>query len=143
MIAVRIGPDICMAVVASPHYFARFPPPKTPQELTGHRCINMRLPTYGGLFPWGLEKDGQEVKVRGDGQLVFNNLGLRLSSALDGLGVAYVPEDQVLQHVTDGKLVRVLQDWCPPFPGYHLYYPSRRHTSPALSLLVDVLRYRG
>jgi DNA-binding transcriptional LysR family regulator len=143
MIAVRIGPDIRMALVGSPAYFERFSIPQVPQELTGHKCINMRLPTYGGLFPWGLEKDGREVKVRGDGQLVFNNLGLRLSSALDGLGVAYVPEDQVVQHVTDGRLVRVLEDWCPPFPGYHLYYPSRRHTSPALALLVDVLRYRG
>jgi DNA-binding transcriptional LysR family regulator len=143
MIAVRIGPDIRMAVVASPDYFARFPVPDTPQDLTGHQCINMRLPTYGGLFPWGLEKDGREVKVRGDGQLVFNNLGMRVSSALDGLGIAYVPEDQVRPYLTTGQLVRVLDDWCPPFPGYHLYYPSRRHTSPALTLLVDVLRYRS
>jgi DNA-binding transcriptional LysR family regulator len=143
MIAVRIGPDIRMAVVASPDYFARFPVPDTPQDLTGHQCINMRLPTYGGLFPWGLEKDGRVVKVRGDGQLVFNNLGMRVSSALDGLGIAYVPEDQVRPYLTTGQLVRVLDDCCPPFPGYHLYYPSRRHTSPALTLLVDVLRYRS
>ncbi|MER9425758.1 LysR family transcriptional regulator [Mesorhizobium sp. M0317] len=143
MVAVRIGPDLRMAVVASPSYFERFPIPKTPQDLTGHRCINMRLPTYGGLFPWGLEKDGREVKVRPQGQLVFNNLGMRLSSALDGLGVAYMPEDQVLPHIQAGRLVQVLGDWCPYFPGYHLYYPGRRHTSPALSVLVDVLRYRG
>jgi DNA-binding transcriptional LysR family regulator len=143
MIAVRIGPKMRMAVVASPAYFERHSQPQTPQDLTTHKRINMRLPTYGGLFPWGLEKDGREVKVRGEGQLVFNNLGLRLSSALDGLGVAYMPEDQVLPYVAEGRLIRVLEDWCPYFPGYHLYYPSRRHSSPALSLLVDVLRYRG
>jgi DNA-binding transcriptional LysR family regulator len=143
MIAVRIGPDMRMAVVASPAYFKKHPPPATPQDLTAHKCINTRLPTYGGLFPWGLEKDGREVKVRGEGQLVFNNLALRINSALDGLGVAYVPEDQVLAHVNKGRLVRVLEDWCPAFPGYHLYYPSRRHSSPALTLLIERLRYRG
>lgn len=132
-----------IAVVASPAYFERHPLPQTPQDLTAHTCINIRLPTYGGLFPWGLEKDGREVKVRGEGQLVFNSLSMRLSSALDGLGVAYMPEDQVLAHVAEGRLVRVLEDWCPSFPGYHLYYPSRRQQSPALALLVDVLRYRG
>ena len=143
MIAVPIGPEMRMAVVASPAYFERHPIPQVPQDLTAHKCINMRLPTYGGLFPWGLEKDGREMKVRGEGQLVFNNLGLRLHSALDGLGVAYMPEDHVLPHVADGRLVRVLEDWCPYFPGYHLYYPNRRHSSPALSLLVDILRYRS
>jgi DNA-binding transcriptional LysR family regulator len=143
MIAVRIGPEMRMAVVASPAYFEQHPIPDTPQELTTHKCINMRLPTYGGLFPWGLEKDGREVKVRGEGQLVFNNLSLRLTSALDGLGVTYMPEDQVLPYVAEGRLVRVLEEWCPYFPGYHLYYPSRRHSSPALALLVDILRYRG
>ncbi|MCW0000116.1 LysR family transcriptional regulator [Pararhizobium sp. YC-54] len=143
MIAVRIGPDMRMAVVASTAYFERHPPPQSPQDLTAHTCINVRLPTYGGLFPWGLEKDGREVKVRGEGQLVFNSLAMRLSSALDGLGVAYMPEDQVLPYLAEGRLVRVLEDWCPSFPGYHLYYPSRRQQSPALALLADVLRYRG
>jgi len=143
MIAVRIGPEMRMAVVASAAYFEQHSIPQTPQELAAHKCINIRLPTYGGLFPWGLEKDGREVKVRGEGQLVFNNLGLRLTSALDGLGVAYMPEDQVLPYVAEGRLIRVLEDWCPYFPGYHLYYPSRRHSSPALALLVDTLRYRG
>jgi DNA-binding transcriptional LysR family regulator len=143
MIAVRIGPDMRMAVVASPAYFERHPLPETPQDLTAHKCINIRLPTYGGLFPWGLEKDNREVKVRGEGQLVFNSLSMRLHSALDGLGVAYVPEDQVLPYIADGRLVRVLEDWCPYFPGYHLYYPSRRHSSPALAIFADVLRYRG
>jgi DNA-binding transcriptional LysR family regulator len=143
MIAVRIGPEMRMAVVGSPAYFEQYPIPETPQDLTGQKCINMRLPTYGGLFPWGLEKDGREVKVRGEGQLVFNSLGMRLNSALDGLGLTYMPEDQVLPYVAGGQLIRVLEDWCPYFPGYHLYYPSRRHSSPALALLVDVLRYRG
>jgi DNA-binding transcriptional LysR family regulator len=143
MIAVRIGPEMRMAVVGSPDYFKHFGIPETPQDLTSHNCIASRLPTYGGLFPWGLEKDGREVKVRGDGQLVFNSLALRLNSALDGLGLAYLPEDQAIPHIRAGRLIRVLEDWCPPFPGYHLYYPSRRHFSPALSVLVDVLRYRG
>lgn len=143
MIAVKIGPEMRMAVVASPDYFRDRPIPRTPQDLASHSLINMRLPTYGGLFAWGLEQDGREVKVRGEGQLVFNSLALRLQSALDGLGIAYLPEDQALAHVAERRLVRVLEDWCPPFPGYHLYYPSRRHSSPALALLVDMLRHRG
>jgi DNA-binding transcriptional LysR family regulator len=140
MIAVRIGPDIRMAVVGAPDYFQRYSIPKAPQELTTHNCINIRLPTYGGLFPWDLEQDGREVNVRVEGQLIFNNIGLRLASALQGLGLAYMPEDQALPYIADGRLIRVLEDWCPPFPGYHLYYPSRRHSSPAFSLLVDALR---
>lgn len=143
MIAVRIGPEMRMAVVGSPAYFTRHGIPRTPQDLASHNCIATRLPTYGGLFAWGLQKDGQVVKVRSEGQLVFNNLAMRLNSALDGLGLTYMPEDEVLPHVAEGKLVRVLDDWCPSFPGYHLYYPSRRHFSSALSVLVDVLRYRG
>ena len=143
MIAVRIGPDMRMAVVGSPAYFERYPVPQTPQDLAIHNCINMRLPTYGGLFPWGLEKDDHEINVRGEGQLVFNNLGMRLSSALDGLGITYVPEDQVLPYIAEGRLCRVLEDWCPYFSGYHLYYPSRLYASPAFAVLVDVLRYRG
>lgn len=142
MIAVPIGPQIRMAVVASPAYFERHPIPKTPQDMTAHNCINTRLPTYGGVFSWGLEKKGREVKVRGEGQLIFNSLAMRLSSALDGLGVAYMPEDHALSYIADGRLVRVLEDWCPRFPGYHLYYPSRRQQSPALALLADLLRYR-
>ena len=143
MIAVRIGPQMRMAVVGSPSYFERYGGvPVSPQDLTVHNCIVTRLPTYGGLFPWGLEKGGRQLKVRGEGQLVFNTLAMRLQSALDALGLAYLPEDQVLPHVREGRLVRVLEDWCPPFPGYHLYYPSRRHLSPALSVFVDVLRYR-
>jgi DNA-binding transcriptional LysR family regulator len=143
MIAVRIGPDMRMAIVGSPAYFKKCAPPQTPQDLATHNCINTRLPTYGGLFPWGLEKNGREVKVRGVGQLVFNNLGLRLNSALDGLGLAYMPEDQVISEIECGRLIRVLEDWCPYFPGYHLYYPSRKHSSPALALLIDRLRYQG
>lgn len=143
MIAVPIGPQMRMAVVASPAYFERHPIPATPQDLTAHKCINIRLPTYGGVLSWSLAKNGREVNVRGEGQLVFNSLSMRLSSALDGLGVAYMPEDQALPYLADGRLVRVLEDWCPYFPGYHLYYPSRRRSSPALALLADTLRYRG
>lgn len=143
MIAVRIGPQMRMAIVASPAYFEQYPRPQTPQELAAHKCINSRLPTYGGLFPWGLEKEGREVKVRGEGQLVFNSLSMRLSSALDGLGIAYMPEDHVIPYIEERRLIRVLEDWCPYFPGYHLYYPSRRHSSPALTLLIENLRYRG
>jgi DNA-binding transcriptional LysR family regulator len=143
MIAVRIGPDLRMAVVASPDYFKKNPMPETPQDLAAHSCIHTRLPTYGGLFPWGLEKEDREIKIRSDGQLIFNHLGMRIGSALDGLGVAYVPEDQILSHVAEGRLIRVLEDWCPHFPGYHLYFASRRHASPAFAKLVEVLRYRG
>ena len=143
MIAVRIGLDFRMAVVAAPSYFAKRPPPKEPQELTDHDCINIRLPTYGGIYAWEFEKRGRELKVRVEGQLVFNNLALRLNAALAGLGIAYLPEDHVRTHLEDGRLVRVLEDWCPPFSGYHLYYPSRRQATPAFALLVDALRYRG
>lgn len=143
MIAVRIGPDLRMAVVGSPDYFTRHPVPHTPQDLITQNCIGIRLPTYGGIFPWDLGRDGHDVNVRIEGQMVFNNIGLRLQSALDGLGLAYLPEDQVLDHVAAGRLIRVLEDWCEPFPGYHLYYPSRRHASPAFALLVEHLRHRG
>jgi DNA-binding transcriptional LysR family regulator len=142
MIAARIGPDMRMAVVGSPSYLARRPPPKQPQDLTGHDCINLRLPTYGGLYAWEFEKAGREVKVRVEGKLVFNTMALRLNAALAGFGFAYVPEDQVRAHVAKGRLVRVLADWCPPFSGYHLYYPSRRQPTPAFALLVDALRHR-
>ena len=142
MIAVRIGPDIRMAVVGAPSYFGKRPKPKTPQDLTAHDCINMRLPTYGGIYAWEFEKRGRELKVRVEGQLVFNNIALRLKAALAGLGLAYVPEDQVEPPVADGRLIRVLADWCPPFSGYHLYYPSRRQPAPAFALLVEALRYR-
>lgn len=143
MIAVRIGPDFRMAVVGAPAYFKQRALPKKPQDLAEHNCINIRLPTYGGLFPWDLEKSGREVKVRVEGQLIFNNMGLRLTSALQGLGLAYMPEDQAHPYIAKGRLIRVLEDWCPPFPGYHLYYPSRRHSSPAFALLVETLRHRA
>jgi DNA-binding transcriptional LysR family regulator len=143
MIAVRIGPDMRMAVVGAPSYFARRSIPKKPQDLTAHDCINLRLPTYGGLYAWEFEKRGRELKVRVDGQLVFNNIALRLNAAVAGCGLAYLPENQVQTHLADGRLIRVLDDWCPPFSGYHLYYPSRRQPTPAFVLLVDALRYRG
>ncbi len=143
MIAVRIGPDMRMAVVGSPGYFDRYSPPATPQDLTGHNCINIRLPTYGGIYAWEFERGGRELRVRVEGQIIVNNAAVRLASALDGLGLAYVPEDEILGHLTGGRLVRVLEDWCPAFSGYHLYYPSRRHASPAFALVVDALRYRN
>lgn len=143
MIAVRIGPDMRMAVVGTPAYFNQRPKPLTPQDLTDHNCINLRLPTYGGVYAWEFEKDGRELKVRVDGQLVFNNIALRLSAVLAGTGLAFLPQDLVEAPLAEGRLVRVLEDWCPPFPGYHLYYPSRRHTSPAFALVIDALRYRG
>ncbi|MGR9176172.1 LysR family transcriptional regulator [Rhizobium leguminosarum] len=143
MIAVRIGPDMRMAVVGAPAYFDTRPKPLTPQNLTDHNCINLRLPTYGSVYAWEFEKDGRELRVRVEGQLVFNNIALRLNAVLAGLGLAYMPEDLVEAHLADGRLVRVLEDWCLPFSGYHLYYPSRRHTSPAFALVVDALRYRG
>ncbi|AHF84317.1 LysR family transcriptional regulator [Rhizobium leguminosarum bv. trifolii WSM1689] len=143
MIAVRIGPDMRMAVVGAPAYFDNKPTPLTPQDLTDHNCINLRLPTYGSVYAWEFEKDGRELRVRVEGQLVFNNIALRLNAVLAGMGLAYMPEDLVEAHLADGRLVRVLEDWCPPFSGYHLYYPSRRHTSPAFALVVDALRYRS
>jgi len=142
MIAVRIGPDMRMAIVGAPSYFARRSRPRTPQELTDHNCINLRLPTYGGIYAWEFEKGGRELKVRVEGQLVFNTLGLRLEAALAGLGLACLPEEQAREHLAAGELIRVLADWCPPFAGYHLYYPSRRQPTPAFALLLDALRYR-
>jgi DNA-binding transcriptional LysR family regulator len=141
MIAVRIGPEMRMAVVAAPSYFAKRKRPRTPQELTAHTCINLRLPTYGGLYAWEFEKGGRELKVRVDGQFVFNNIGLILDAASAGFGLGYLPEDQVKAHLAKGRLIQILSDWCPPFPGYHLYYPSRRQPAPAFALLVDALRY--
>lgn len=144
MIAVRISPDLRMAVVGSPSYFADRKRPKTPQDLTQHNCLNLRLPTHGGsLYAWEFEKNGRELNVRVDGQLVFNSAGLLLDGALKGLGLAYLTEGHVQRYVSEGQLVRVLSDWCPPFSGYHLYYPSRRQPSPAFSILVDALRYRA
>jgi DNA-binding transcriptional LysR family regulator len=143
MIAVRIGPDMRMAVVGAPSYFAKRSLPKKPQDLTDHNCINLRLPTYGGLYAWELEKSGRELKVRVDGQLVFNNPTQILNAALAGFGLAYVPQDSAEPHLDRGRLTRVLEDWCPPYSGYHLYYPSRRQPSAAFALLVEALRYKS
>lgn len=142
MIAVPIGPDMRMAVVGSPRYFKRHSKPGSPQELTHHACINMRLPTHDTIYQWEFEKRGRTVRVGVDGPLVFNTLMLRVNAVLEGHGLAFVPEDVVLRHIADGKLVRVLEDWCKPFAGYHLYYTSRRQTTQAFALLVDALRYR-
>ena len=143
MIAVRVGPDLRMAVVGSPAYFETHRKPRAPQDLTDHNCLNLRLPTHGGsLYAWEFEKNGRELNVRVEGQLVFNGSGPLLSAALKGFGLAYLTEGHVQPYLADGRLVRVLSDWCPPFSGYHIYYPSRRQPSPAFSLLVEALRYR-
>jgi DNA-binding transcriptional LysR family regulator len=143
MVAVRIGPDLRMAVVAAPAYLAAHPAPRTPQDLAGHRCINLRQQTLGGLYAWEFEHDGRDLKVRVEGQLAFNDVGMILKAAAAGFGLASVLEDHVAADLAAGRLVRVLEDWCPPFPGYHLYYPSRRQPSAAFALLVEALRYRG
>jgi DNA-binding transcriptional LysR family regulator len=142
MVAVRIGPDMRSAVVGAPSYFATRSRPKTPQDLTTHACINLRLPTHGGLYAWEFEKGGREIRVRVEGQLVFNGTAPMLDAALAGFGLAYVPEDIARAYLADGSLIRVLADWCPLYPGYHLFYPSRRQPTPAFTLLVNALRYR-
>jgi DNA-binding transcriptional LysR family regulator len=143
MIAVRIGPDIRMAVIATPEYFRKRPAPKQPQDLIGHNCINLRLTTHGGLYAWEFEKGAREIKVRVDGQLVFNGTTQLLNAALDGYGIAYLPEELARPHLAKGRLKRALEDWCPPYAGYHLYYPSRRQPSAAFSLVVEALRHRS
>jgi DNA-binding transcriptional LysR family regulator len=142
MIAVRIGPDLRMAVVGAPSYFKTRAEPKRPQELIGHNCINLRLPTHDSLYAWEFERGSRELKVRVDGQLTFNTTAQLLNAALAGLGLAYVPEGMVQTHIAKGRLTRVLADWCPPYSGYHLFYPSRRQSAAAFSLVVDALRYR-
>jgi DNA-binding transcriptional LysR family regulator len=143
MIAVRIGPDLRMAVVGTPSYFEGRPKPQVPQDLMQHTCITLRLPTLGGIYAWEFEKDGHELKVRVEGQLIFNSVFQILNAALAGFGLAYVPEDLAQTHLAEGRLKRVLEEWCPHWSGYHLYYPSRRQSSAAFGLLVDALRYRG
>jgi DNA-binding transcriptional LysR family regulator len=142
MIAVRIGPDLRMAVVGAPAYFETREEPHRPQDLIAHNCINLRLPTRGGLYAWEFEKDGRELRVHVEGQLIFNGTFQMLNAALTGFGLAYVSEDLARPHLAKGRLRRVLADWCPPYAGYHLYYPSRRQLTPAFTLLVEVLRYR-
>lgn len=142
MIAVRISPDLRIAVVGSPRYFATRPKPSAPNELTEHNCIRLRLPTHGGFLAWDFDKDGQAGKFPVSGQWTFNNSSSIVRAALADQGLAYVPEDMVLEHITAGHLVRVLDDWCQPYPGYHLYYPSRRQSSRALAVVVDALRHR-
>jgi len=143
MVAVRIGPDLRMVVVGSPAYFATHPKPRTPHDLTAHACINLRLPTLGGLYAWEFEQDGREVNVRVDGPLTFNDMSLVIKAALAGMGLGYVMEDKATPLIDQGLLIPVLEEWRPPFPGYHLYYPSRRQPTPAFALLVEALRYRS
>jgi DNA-binding transcriptional LysR family regulator len=143
MIAVRVSPDMRMAVVGSPTYLKKRAAPQRPQDLIEHACINLRLPTHGGLYVWEFEKGGRELRVRVDGQLVFNGANQMLNAALAGFGLAYLPEGLVQPHIAKGRLRRVLADWCPPFSGYHLYYPSRRQPSAAFALLIEALHERG
>lgn len=142
MIAVRIGPDMRMAVVGAPSYFKMRPEPKKPQDLIHHNCINLRLP-HGGAYAWEFEKGGRELRVRVDGQLTYNTTAQELNAALAGLGLAYVPEGMAQSYLAKRRLKRVLGDWCQPYSGYHLWYPSRRQSSAVFALLVDTLRYRG
>ena len=142
MISVRIGPDLRMVVVGAPSYFQTHETPKKPQDLVNHNCINLRLPTHGGIYAWEFEKAGRELKVRVEGQLAFNGTSQMLKAALSGFGLAYVPDDMAEPYVSKGKLIRVLDDWCEPYTGFHLYYPSRRQPSAAFTLLVGALRYR-
>lgn len=143
MIAVRIGPDLRMIVVGSPAYLEHRPVPRTPHDLAEHQCINLRFLSGGGLYAWELQRDGREVRVRVEGQLTFNTLTMIVRAAVAGFGLAFVMADHVQEHLASGRLVQVLEEWCPSFPGYHLYYPSRREPSAAFTLLVDALRYRG
>lgn len=141
MIAIPLGPALRMAVVGSPAYFADHPPPRTPDDLTAHQCINQRMPTSGDVYVWDFERRGKRVNVRVDGQLIFNTTPPQVDAALAGLGLTLLPEDEVQAHIDSGRLVRVLDDWCPAFSGYQLYYPSRRQPSPAFALVIKALRY--
>ena len=143
MIAVRIGPDMAMGVIGSPGYFADHPPPATPQDLTRHRCLNLRLTTQGGLYAWEFRKDGHDLRVRVEGPLILNRTAQIVDAAVAGIGLGFVPVDRVRPHIDAGRLVPVLQDWWPRFDGHHLYYPSRRQPSRAFALLVEALRWRG
>ena len=143
MVAVRIGPDWRMVVVASPGYFAQNGIPETPYELQNHNCINMRLPTLGGIYNWEFSKDDKEIRVKVEGQLIFNNLASRVDAALTGMGIAYVPEDSARKYIDEGKLQVVLDDWCAPFAGYYLYYPSRKQHTAAFSKLIEAVRYQA
>lgn len=143
MIAVPIGPELRMAIVGSPAYLAESPPPRAPQDLSKHQCLKLRMASSGAIYAWELEKGRRSLRVRPEGSLTFNNASLLRQAALDSFGLACVMEDQVLDDIASGRLIRVLEDWCPPFPGYHLYYPSRRNASAAFRLLVEALRYRA
>ncbi|HGM7655320.1 TPA: LysR family transcriptional regulator [Pseudomonas aeruginosa] len=141
MIAVPIGPQLRMAVVAAPAYFATHPKPKNPRDLVNHNCINIRMQSGGGLYIWDFERKGKQVNVHVDGQLIFNTSPNVVDAALMGMGIAWLPEEEFAPHIENGRLIRVLEDWCAPFPGYYLYYPSRRQPSPAFKLVVEALHY--
>jgi DNA-binding transcriptional LysR family regulator len=143
MIAIRVGPEIRMAAVATPAYFEKYGKPRVPQDLATHSCINLRLPTLGGIYAWEFEKGSREINVRVEGQLISDDIAVIKTAALHSVGLAFMPEDVAQPYMDTGDLVRVLADWTPPFPGYHLYYPSRRQQSPAFALLIEALRYRS
>ncbi len=143
MVAVRIGPDMQMAIAGSPEYLAKHGAPLTPDDLAGHRCINLRHQAKGGISVWDLEKDGRAVNVRVEGQLVVNDIAIVRQAAANGIGLCYLPKDYLQEKIDVGQLATVLEGWCPPFPGYHLYYPSRRQHSPALAAFIAAVRYRG
>lgn len=143
MISVRVGPDVRFAVVGAPSYFEHHPAPQTPRELVHHSCIALRLPTHGGIYAWEFEEEGRELRVRVDGQVTFNSIFEVLKASVDGFGLAHMPDDIAAPYLASGQLVRVLEDWCPPWEGHHIYYPSRRQSSPAFALLIDAVRYRG
>lgn len=142
MIAVRIAADGRLIAVASPAYLAQHPAPQTPQDLVSHRCINLRLTTQGGLYAWEFEKDGRPLRVRVDGPLIFNTIRPTVEAAIAGLGISFVPDESVKAHLASGALVQLLDEWCPPISGFHLYYPSRRQQSPAFAVILEALRYR-
>jgi DNA-binding transcriptional LysR family regulator len=143
MIAVRIGPDMRMAVVGAPSYFRKHEEPRAPQDLIGHNCMNLRLPSHGGVYAWEFEKAGRELRVRVEGQFTFNATGQILNAALAGSGLAYMPESMAQPYLAQGRLRRVLEEWCLPYSGYHLFYPSQRQSSAAFAVVVDALRFRG
>lgn len=142
MVAIRISPELEMAAVATPEYFKSISRPKIPEDLKNHNCINLRLPTYGGLYIWDFSDGKNDITIRVKGQLIFSSASQIKRACLAGLGIAYLPYDMMKDDVEQGKLIRVLSDWCPPFPGYHIYYPNRREPSSAFTTIIEALRHR-
>lgn len=143
MIAVRLTADVPISIVGSPAYFEHRPIPSSAQDLMKHNCITLRLASSGGIYAWELQHDGREMEVRVRGQAVFTSAYQMLHAALDGAGLAFIPSDMTVPYVRQGRLVRVMENWCPTFPGLHAYYPSRRNSSRALGLVIDAIRYKA